>query len=260
MKKNIITILKIGGKIISDRQKCAAALESFAALREQKILVHGGGAGLNDRLLRMGIEPRMVNGRRITDDKTLEAALMVYAGLENKKIVAALQAVRCPAVGLSGADGDMIRAEKRAVGETDYGWAGDIKRVNSGNLIKLLQAGFVPVFCALTHDGRGQMLNTNADTIAAALAAALSVSYRTRLVYAFEKNGVLRDPAKENTIIKEIDPAMYRRLKKEKVVGDGMLPKLDNAFWALRKGAAEVRIVHYDRITNRNEGTRVIWP
>ncbi|HGY54108.1 MAG TPA: acetylglutamate kinase [Caldithrix abyssi] len=258
MKKQQITIIKIGGKVLENKSDLSKALELFARINGLKILVHGGGTKLDGLLHRLGIRPQMVNGRRITDAQTLDAALMVYAGLENKKIVAALQALRCPAIGLSGADAGILLAEKRPVGEIDYGLVGDVKQVNRENLMKIIQAGFVPVLCALTHDGSGQMLNTNADTIASEMAAALSALYHTRLIFAFEKIGVLKDVNNERSLIKELDRQSYLRLKAENIINNGMMPKLDNAFMALNAGADEVFITRFDKIDSVGEGTRIV--
>ena len=252
-----ITIVKLGGKVLSDAQRLSAALKSFVRIQGVKILVHGGGRRLNNLLRRLGMEPKMIGGRRITDENALEAALMVYAGLENKKIVADLQALKCPAIGLSGADAGIILAQKRPVDKIDYGFVGDIRKVNALSIRKLLQTGFVPVFCALTHDGKGQMLNTNADTIASAIAAALAAFFHTRLIFAFEKRGVLEDPANEKTIIRNLDLLLYQKLKKNQTINEGMLPKLDNAFQALNAGVEEVLISRYDQIADMNNGTRI---
>lgn len=238
-----MVLLKIGGNILNDPAALAGALDYFAALTGPAVLVHGGGRRAEETMRQLGLDPVMVNGRRLTDAATLEVVTMVYAGLINKRVVAELQKRGTNALGLSGADGDAIRAELRPVSEVDYGFAGDVRRVNAELLKMLLDAGLRPVLCPITHDGRGQLLNTNADTIAAATATALAgVGMRVSLRYCFELPGVLRDVADPDSIISEITPASYASLRAEGTVGGGMLPKLDNAFAALAEGVAEVVI------------------
>src|ERR1700712_4574448 len=192
----------------------------------------------------MGLEARVVDGRRITDIETLRVVTMVYAGLINKNIVAQLQRYGNNAIGLTGADGDFIRAKKRPVKTIDYGFAGDLSAnsINPENIVKLLAGDFTPVFCALTHDGEGQLLNTNADTIASALAVALSALYETTLIYCFEKQGVLKDINNEDSLISEISPDYYKELKEQQIIHSGMLPKLGNAFTAIDCGVEAVII------------------
>ena len=260
MKKEKLFIIKIGGQIIDDPEKLANTLQSFAAISAKKILVHGGGKSANQFLEKMGIKPRLVDGRRITDAGTLDVVQMVYAGLINKNIVARLQSYGLNALGLSGADANSILAKKRTGHKIDYGFAGDVKKVNSGSIKSLLEAGFTPVFCALTHDGRGQMLNTNADTIASAVSARMAKKYRCQLVYCFEKNGVLLNLKSEQSLIKNINSANYEILKKQKAIIDGMIPKIDNAFAALNGGAEKVIISHFENIAGiekKIKGTRI---
>ena len=192
----------------------------------------------------LGIEAKLVDGRRITDEKTIDVVTMVYAGLINKKIVAKLQAINCNALGLSGADGNALRAKKRPVTEIDYGFVGDIPNdaVNIRLLNQLLVDGFMPVFCAITHDGKGQLLNTNADTIASSLAAALSSHYECSLLYCFEKKGVLKDVNDDNSIIREIPSSSFLALQQQGVISDGMIPKIKNAFDAIENGVKDVFI------------------
>jgi acetylglutamate kinase len=235
-------IIKIGGKIIEEKEKLEKALHAFASIEGHKILVHGGGKRADELCLQLGIEPHMVDGRRITDAATLEIVIMVYAGLINKNIVSGLQALGCNALGLSGADGNAVLVHKREVKQIDYGFAGDIDRVNADSIQALLEAGFTPVFCAITHNGRGQLLNTNADTIAASLATALASRYKVSLTYCFEKAGVLLDPDDEHSVIRELNPEKYEEYKARGIITAGMLPKLDNAFDTLRKGVNEVII------------------
>jgi acetylglutamate kinase len=240
--KPILSIVKIGGNIIENDVELAQFLALFSELPGTKILVHGGGKKATAIGERLGIRSTLVQGRRITDAKSLEVAVMVYGGLVNKKIVASLQALSSNAIGLSGADAGSIRSVKRAVREVDFGFVGDVEQVNTQTLITLLQAGLVPVFCALTHDGKGQLLNTNADTIASELAIALSKEFTTTLYYCFEKPGVLKDVQQDDSVITHIDKEIYHRLLKEKSIADGMLPKLENCFHALDNAVEKVCI------------------
>lgn len=241
-------IIKIGGNVIDNSENLHRFLKDFTALKGYKILVHGGGKVATQISEAMGIEARMVDGRRITDIETLRIVTMVYGGLINKNIVAQLQRYGNNAIGLTGADGDFIRAKKRPVKTIDYGFAGDLfeASIKPENISKLLLGDFTPVFCALTHDGDGQLLNTNADTIASALAVSLSKLYETTLVYCFEKKGVLQDIDDEDSLIREIDPARYEKLKADQIIHSGMLPKMDNAFTAISCGVKAVIIGHSD--------------
>lgn len=240
--KSPLAIVKIGGNVIENEAELAHFLELFSRLSGPKILVHGGGKKATTLGERLGIESKLVNGRRITDHQSLEVAIMVYAGLVNKTIVATLQSFSCNAIGLSGADASTIHARKRPVKEIDFGFVGDIERVNPKVIKTLLDAQLVPVFCALTHDGNGQLLNTNADTIASELAIALSEAYNTTLYYCFEKEGVLRDVQKEDSVITHIDKALYKQLLQKQIIAEGMLPKLENCFHALRNNVQKVCI------------------
>ncbi|AMR32766.1 acetylglutamate kinase [Mucilaginibacter sp. PAMC 26640] len=256
-------IIKIGGNVIDNSENLHRFLKDFTALDGHKILVHGGGKVATQISETMGIEARMVDGRRITDIDTLRVVTMVYAGLINKNIVAQLQRYGNNAIGLTGADGDFIRAKKRPVKTIDYGFAGDLSEnsINPDNIARLLDAGFTPAFCALTHDGEGQLLNTNADTIASALAVALSGLYETTLVYCFEKKGVLQDIDDEDSLIRDIDPERYEQLKTDKIIHSGMLPKMDNAFTAISCGVKAVIIGHSDDLgqlkNKKGFGTRL---
>lgn len=241
---SVLNIIKIGGNVIDDEELLQSFLEKFAALQGKKILVHGGGKIATRVASGLGIEAKMVNGRRITDEAMLDVVTMVYAGLTNKKVVSSLQKFGCDAVGLSGADGNTIKAVKRPVKEIDYGYVGDIL-VDSVNLLsikKFLEAGFTPVFSAITHNGLGQLLNTNADTIASALAVSLSKIFETRLIYCFEKNGVLRDVEDPNSVIKSIHADEFQQLVDSGTIYEGMIPKLENAFHAIGKGVKNVYI------------------
>ncbi len=237
-----LNIVKIGGNIIENNLELSYFLELFSVLKTSKILVHGGGKRASELSSKLGIAPRLVNGRRITDAKSLEIALMVYAGLLNKKIVAELQGLNCNAIGMSGADGNSILAYKRPVKDIDYGFAGDVEEVNVHTIEKLLKADLNPVFCALTHDGQGQMLNTNADTIAAEAAIGMSNDYEVNLFYCFEKKGVLSNIEDENSVIPYINRANYTKLLEQGVIAQGMLPKLENCFHALNHGVSKVCI------------------
>lgn len=240
--KNKLSIVKIGGNIIENESELAKFLGLFSKIESPKILVHGGGKKANRVLQKMGIEPKMENGRRITDLESLDVAIMVYGGLTNKKIVAKLQSLNCNAIGMSGADANTIKAYKRPVKEIDYGFAGDVKTVNSKNISALLSIGLTPVFCALTHDQKGQLLNTNADTIASELAIGMSSGFETTLYYCFELNGVLRNFEDKSSVIKNIDSNSYAGLISNGIIADGMLPKMHNCFHALKNGVKEVRI------------------
>lgn len=241
-------VIKIGGNVIDNSENLHRFLKDFTALYGHKILIHGGGKVATQISESMGIEAKMIEGRRITDIDTLRIVTMVYGGLINKNIVAQLQRYGNNAIGLTGADGNMIHAQKRPVKTIDYGFVGDLKEdsVSAENIAKLLDGGFTPVFCALTHDGEGQLLNTNADTIASALAVALSDKYETTLIYCFEKKGVLHDVNDDESLIREINPERYHKLKQEQVIHSGMIPKLDNAFAAISCGVKAVVIGHSD--------------
>ena len=237
-----LSILKIGGHIINDSATLTEALTHFSKLEGLKILVHGGGRKASQVLQKMGITPKMINGRRITDEITLEVVTMVYAGLINKNIVAQLQNLNCQAIGMTGADLNSIQSHKRVVKTIDYGYAGDIDMVNTTAIQKLLEADFTPVFCSITHNQKGQLLNTNADTIASALAVALSKKYDVTLKFHFEKTGVLLDVNDENSLIKDLNQSYYQILRSENKIFDGMIPKIDNAFDALKNGVQKVYI------------------
>ncbi|TGE23449.1 acetylglutamate kinase [Hymenobacter metallicola] len=242
--QEVLKIFKIGGGIIDDAAQLQQFLRELAKLDNKIMLVHGGGKGASQMLQDLGIEPRMVQGRRITDAATLDIVTMFYAGKTNKQVVAGLQQYGVNALGLSGADGNGIRASKRPVKEIDYGFVGDIdeQSVNTELLQRLLTAGLTPVFCAITHDGNGQLLNTNADTIASSLARALSPFYQVELHFCFEKDGVLADVADEASVIPQITPGQYQELKASGAIAAGMVPKLDNAFAALEAGVERVVI------------------
>ncbi|MCD8167568.1 MAG: acetylglutamate kinase [Bacteroides sp.] len=252
--KNKLTIIKVGGKIVEEAGSLRKLLDDFAAVEGYKLLVHGGGRSATRLAERLGIESRMVGGRRITDEQTLEVVTMVYGGLVNKNIVAGLQARGVNALGFTGADMDVIRSVKRPVKEVDYGYVGDVEKVNISILADLIGKGIVPVLAPLTHDGEGKMLNTNADTIAGEAAKALSAIFEVTLVYCFEKKGVLSDENDDNSVIPLIDRDTFATLVNEGVVQGGMIPKLENSFAALDAGVAEVIITSAADI-GRESGT-----
>lgn len=237
-----LSIVKIGGNVIEDENQLAHTLALFSKMEGNKILVHGGGKKATEIGNKLGIKTKMTNGRRITDGQSLDVAIMVYAGLVNKKIVAQLQAQGTNAIGMSGADANAIQAHKRPVKEIDFGWVGDVDSVNSDGIFKLLQAGFTPIFCALTHDEKGQLFNTNADTIASELAIGMSGLFETTLFYCFEKKGVLRSMEDEESVIQHINSETYKTLLDEGIIADGMLPKMHNCFHALQNKVKQVCI------------------
>ena len=239
-----LCVIKIGGNIIDDEAKLSSFLRSFAALEGKKILVHGGGKIATKIGARLGIESKYVDGRRITDAATIDLVTMVYAGLINKKIVAQLQSFGCNAIGVSGADANLIPAVKRPVKETDYGFVGDVDTENIMGLFwdELLQLGLTPVASPITHDGKGQLLNTNADTIAQEVAKVMCGSYEVSLIYSFDKAGVLIDVNDESSVINKLNKNYYDELKNNGKIFAGMLPKLDNAFAALKSDVNKVII------------------
>lgn len=244
--KDTLTVVKIGGKVINEEAELDIFLKKFAALKGNKILVHGGGNIASVVQNKMGIPPKMVEGRRITDADAIDIVTMVFSGL-NKKIVSKLQALGEQSIGLSGADSNLIRSVKRPVKTIDYGYVGDVEEVNADFLKSLFGIGLVPVVCALTHDNKGQLLNTNADTIASELARGVADQYQVDLVYCFEQPGVLSD-FENKVVIPEITPEGYEKYKSEGVIVDGMIPKLDNAFDAINAGVDTVKICHFDSL------------
>lgn len=237
-----ISIIKIGGNIIDNEVNLASFLNAYAAVEGKKILIHGGGKLATKMAADLNIPQQMVDGRRITDAATLKIVTMVYAGYINKNIVAALQSKNIQALGICGADANIIRAHKRINASTDYGFVGDIDVVDSEKIVQLLEAGLSLVVAPITHDGAGQLLNTNADTMAQAIATAISSIYEVSLVYSFEKKGVLSDIQNNDSAISVINPENYASLKAGGQVNEGMIPKLDNAFEALQKGVNRVII------------------
>lgn len=252
-----VKIVKIGGNVIDNPHFLQEVLRKFVQLKGHKVLVHGGGAVATQLGEQLGIKANMVNGRRVTDAETLKLVTMVYGGLINKKIVASLQTLKCNAIGLTGADGNLIPAYKRKKGETDYGFVGDfeVKDINVSLLAGLFGEGVVPVLAPLTHDQQGNMLNTNADTIAAGIAMALGKKYKVQLVYCFEMPGVMMDIKNPDSVIPEINTQKYAELKEQGVVAAGMIPKLENAFHALNEGVSSVKICHAAELSDPESGT-----
>lgn len=239
-----LTVLKVGGNILDNPAFLDNLLDSFSALSGKKILVHGGGKIANVLMEQLGVKPNMVDGRRITDERTLEIVTMVYAGLINKQLVAQLQKRGCEALGLTGADANIIPAVKRPVKDIDYGFVGDVypTDISSNTIAGFLGMGLVPVCAPITHNGDGDLLNTNADTIASSIAIALAPYYQVNLVYCFEKNGVLMDPLNENSVIPKIDIQLFNTYRSSGIISAGMIPKLENAFKAIGAGVSQVTI------------------
>ena len=257
-----IYIIKIGGNIIDDEQKLYAFLREFSALKEYKILVHGGGKIASEIGHRLGIFPDYHQGKRITDAATLELVTMVYGGLVNKKIIAALQSFGCNAIGLAGCDGNIIQATKRLVKDVDYGFVGDINidGIKTSVLNSLLECSLTPVIAPLTHDGKGNLLNTNADTIAQEIAKAFVSDREVNLVFCFDKDGVLEDAMDENSVIPFINQEIYQNLRSRGIISNGMIPKLDNAFSAIKAGIKKVIIgnaSHFTKLIKGQNGTLI---
>ena len=255
--KHPLTIVKVGGAVVEDEARLSRLLADFSAIEGRKVLVHGGGRRATAVASSLGIESKMVGGRRITDSQMLEVVTMVYGGLVNKNIGARLQACGIDALGLTGADIDVIRSHKRPVKDVDYGFVGDVERVDGGKLSQLIEAGITPVMAPLTHDGQGNMLNTNADTIAAETAKALAGQYDVTLIFSFEKKGVLARPDDDDSLIPVITRADYMRYAADGTVSGGMLPKLENAFNAISAGVSRVNITLATAIDGRH-GTMIV--
>lgn len=252
-----VFVIKIGGNVIDDPQALEKFLAAFAAVEGPKILVHGGGkiaTRIGDKL---GIVSNYKDGRRITDDATIDLVTMVYGGLVNKQIVAGLQRLHCNALGITGADGNLLPAIKRPVGAIDFGWVGDVvtEKIPLNNWQALLDHQFIPVLAPLTHDGQGHIMNTNADTMASAIAVALSARYKVRLVYCFEKKGVLESVEDEQSVIRNMNRNAYAQLKSAGKLFAGILPKIDNAFAAIEAGVAEVLIGHADDLVQNTSSS-----
>lgn len=251
-----LTLIKVGGKIVEEPDTLQQLLRDFSSIEGYKVLVHGGGRSATKIASQLGIESQMVNGRRITDAEMLKVVTMVYGGLVNKNIVAGLQALQVNALGLTGADMNIMRSDKRPVKDVDYGFVGDVKEVNADVLASLIQQGIVPVLAPLTHDKQGHMLNTNADTIAGEAAKALAKYFDVTLMFCFEKKGVLLNEDDDESVIPEIDRASFQKYVAEGIIQGGMIPKLENAFQAIDAGVKEVIITQASEI-HKHTGTRV---
>lgn len=251
-----LTLIKVGGKIVEEEDTLRLLLRDFAAIQGYKVLVHGGGRSATQLATRLGVESKMVNGRRVTDAETLRIVTMVYGGLVNKQIVAGLQATGVNALGLTGADMNLIRSDKRPVKEVDYGYVGDVKEVNADLLVSLIRRNIVPVLAPLTHDKQGNMLNTNADTIAGETAKVLAPYFDITLIYCFEKKGVLRDEKDDDSVIPTIDRITFQQYVGEGIIQGGMIPKLENAFEAIDAGVKQVIITQASEI-HTNTGTHI---
>ena len=243
MKKEKLTIVKVGGAVVEDEAQLTQLLKDFSAIEGRKLLVHGGGRRATKMAAELGIETRMVNGRRITDEQMLEVVTMVYGGLVNKSLVARLQANGINAIGLTGADANVIRSHKRPLKDgIDYGFVGDVDQADGEMLSRFIEAGITPVMAPLTHNGEGHILNTNADTIASETAKALASLYDVTLIYSFEKPGVMRNPDDDTSLIPEITRADFERYKADGTISGGMLPKIENALAAVESGVSRVII------------------
>ncbi|MFV0269971.1 MAG: acetylglutamate kinase [Draconibacterium sp.] len=252
-----LTIIKVGGKVVEEPESLNALLDQFQRISGNKLLVHGGGRTATVIAEKLGIETQMVDGRRITDAETLEVVTMVYGGLVNKRIVAGLQARGINAVGLTGADFNLIKAHKRPVKDIDYGFVGDVDDVNVSELRLLINENVVPVVAPLTHDAKGQLLNTNADTIASELATELANYFKVYLFFCFEKKGVLLNPDDDSSVIYDLNLQQFNEYKAEGVISAGMIPKLENSFRAKMKGVQEILITNPENIIT-GRGTRIV--
>ena len=252
-----LTLVKVGGKIVEETDSLKQLLSDFSKIEGHKVLVHGGGRSATALAERLGVETSMVNGRRVTDAEMLKVVTMVYGGLVNKQIVAGLQALNINAIGLTGADMNYMRSEKRPVKEVDYGFVGDVKETDGRILAKLIAEGVVPVLAPLTHDKVGNLLNTNADTIAGEVAKALAKHFDVNLVFCFEKKGVLINENDDESVIPELNPVLFKKYVADGIVQGGMIPKLENAFEALSAGVKQVVITRADQLGG-DDGTKVI--
>ena len=251
-----LTVIKVGGKIVEDEETLAQLLKDFSAVEGHKVLVHGGGRSATKIAAQLGIESQMVDGRRITDENMLRVVTMVYGGLVNKNIVARLQAVGLNALGLTGADMNVMKSHKRPVKTIDYGFVGDVEKCDGSMLAKLIKEGIVPVMAPLTHDGNGCLLNTNADTIAGETAKALAPYFDVTLIYCFEKAGVLLSEDDDDSVIPHIDESSFKDLVEKGVIQGGMIPKIENSIAAVRQGVGRVIITKADAIDG-TKGTKI---
>lgn len=252
------TIIKVGGKVVENEQSLKKLLNDFNAIKGLKLLVHGGGNIATQMANQLGLKVEMVNGRRITNAEMLDIVIMVYGGKVNKNVVAGLQALNCNAIGLTGADLNILKAVKRPVKEIDYGFVGDIVEVNGKALKILLENNYIPVIAPLTHDKNGQILNTNADDITHAIAVALSKYFNVKLVFCFDKKGVLLDMEDNNSVIQKLSKDEFKKLAENKIINEGMVPKLENGFASLEAGVKKVIISSVEGISIENSGTELI--
>ena len=242
MTDQVLKVVKIGGKLIENEESLSVFLKDFSSLQGPKILVHGGGNLATEIASKLGFETKMVDGRRITDKNSMQVITMVYAGLINKQIVAKLQVLDINAIGLCGADGKSIISKKRQVKEIDFGFVGDVVSINTSFINSLIDQGITPVFSAISYDNEGELLNTNGDSVAADIATAMAKVCETELLYCFEKKGVLADASNNDSVIEILDQKKYQELLENKVISDGMLPKLHNCFQALNNGVSQVSL------------------
>lgn len=257
MKEKILRVVKIGGKLIEDENKFRNFLKDFSALEGPKILVHGGGNLATEMASKLGFETKMIDGRRITDSDSLKVIIMTYGGFINKSIVARLQALDCNSIGLCGADGKSIVSKKREVKEIDFGFVGDIEEVNVKFITSLLEEGITPVFSAISCTREGELLNTNGDSVAAEIAKALSTETDTELYFSFEKKGVLANAADDNSVIENLNPQKYNELLQNKVISEGMLPKLYNCFKALEYGVSKIYLGDHTLLQKNSTHTEI---
>ena len=263
MDKQKLYVIKMGGSLIDKEKDLMSFLEEFTSIKALRVLVHGGGKLASDLAEKLNIPQQMIDGRRVTDKETLHVVTMVYAGKINKNIVAKLQNLNCNAFGFSGADGNLIKSEKRSVSNIDYGFVGDVdsKSVNVDLLQELLNLQLVPVFSAITHDQKGNLLNTNADSIASVLSQALSQNYDVELLYCFDKDGILKDVENSDSLVKTLNSKNYEKLRSENKLNKGILPKLKNAFIAKENNVNKVVLLNETKLQNQinhqNEGTEI---
>lgn len=256
--KNKLTIIKVGGGILNERKLFEIFLENYSKIKGLKLLIHGGGVIASNYMIRLGIPVKMNKGRRITDSNTLDIAVMTYAGLINKNIVSILQKFNCNAIGLCGADANLITSKIREIKEIDYGLVGDIISINDNFINQLLKLKISPIICSLTHNGYGQLLNTNADSIASEISIKLSKNYDVTLKYCFDKPGVLIDKNDNLSFKKTISKTDYKQLVNNKIISDGMVPKIENCFYALENGVNNVFIGDHDIIKTTDDCSKII--
>ena len=256
--KNKLTIIKVGGGILNERKLFEIFLENYSKIKGLKLLVHGGGVIASNYMIRLGIPVKMIKGRRITDSNTLDVAVMTYAGLINKNIVSILQKFNSNAIGLCGADANLITSKIREIKEINYGLVGDIISINDDFINQLLKLKISPIICSLTHNGSGQLLNTNADSIASEISIKLSKYYDVTLKYCFDKPGVLIDKNDSLSFKKTISKTDYKHFTKNKIISDGMVPKIENCFYALENGVNNIFIGDHDIIKTTKDCTKII--